>query len=209
MIKELPHFQIKKSYGGNQDWMKDPIMRMGGCGALTACDVCLVLAQNKGYTSLVPEEVFPITKKSYIAYGSTMKPYLHPRWKGINKLEYWTEGFEQYLKDIKEQHPDAPELSVQMLHKGVTWVQAGDQIMDRIDHGFPVPIMILHHDNKRFKEYEWHWFLLNGYDRKDDGTLLVKAVTYGEYEWLPLEELWITGRPLEDGGIILLDDKKG
>ena len=39
--KELNYFNIGSSFGGNQDWLKDPWMHLGGCGALAACDSIL------------------------------------------------------------------------------------------------------------------------------------------------------------------------
>ena len=38
MRHELEHFNIGSSYGGNQDWFRTFMMRIGGCGAETACD---------------------------------------------------------------------------------------------------------------------------------------------------------------------------
>ena len=38
MRRELEHFRIGDSYGGNQDWFPTFMMRIGGCGAETACD---------------------------------------------------------------------------------------------------------------------------------------------------------------------------
>ena len=49
----------------------------------------------------------------------------------------------------------------------------------------------------------WHWFLLIGYKEYDD-NIMVKAVTYGNYEWLDLNELWDTGYE-KKGGLILFD----
>ena len=44
MKKELEHFMIGASYGGNQEWFRSFMMRIGGCGAETACDSCLYFA---------------------------------------------------------------------------------------------------------------------------------------------------------------------
>ena len=71
----------------------------------------------------------------------------------------------------------------------------------QIDAGFPVPVLILNHKNRRFSDYNWHWFLINGYDDRGD-TFLVKAVTYSAYEWLDLAQLWDTGYARR-GGLIL------
>ena len=62
---------------------------------------------------------------------------------------------------------------------------------DIIDAGFPIPYLNLYHSSRSFKFYEWHWFLLNGYELWDD-TLRVKAVTYGSWNWLDFDALWET-----------------
>ena len=73
--------------------------------------------------------------------------------------------------------------------------------MKQIDSGYPVPILNLNHKNKEFKDYTWHWFLLNGYE-KTDNTLSVKAVTYSGYRWLDFGKLWDTGYT-NKGGLVL------
>ena len=47
---------------------------------------------------------------------------------------------------------------------------------------------------------------LRGYDEKPDGRFLVKAVTYGAYEWLDFAKLWNTGYDRK-GGLILFKEK--
>lgn len=205
MIRELPYFTIGDSYGSNQDWLTDPIMKLGGCGAVTACDLCIYLAKYYGAKSLVPFDVDKLDKKTYIAFAQKMKSYLHPRWKGINTLEAWMDSFQRYLDDCAEASGQSPIAGMRPVHKEILWPDAGKAITAQIDAGMPLPTMILHHQDKRFEDYEWHWFLLNGYTRTDDGHILVKAVTYSEARWLPLDKLWLTGRDLEDGGVVLLD----
>ena len=61
--------------------------------------------------------------------------------------------------------------------------------------------LCLLHKNKAFSDYKWHWFLINGYEIRDDKTL-IKAVTYSEYEWLDLKALWDTGHERR-GGFVL------
>ena len=78
---------------------------------------------------------------------------------------------------------------------------AKDAIVQQIDRGCPVPTLVLNHRDKSFRDYVWHWFLLNGYDASDQ-AFLVKAVTYGSYEWLDLRALWDTGYERR-GGLVL------
>ena len=53
MRRELEHFYIGYSYGGNQDWFRTFMMRLGGCGAETACDSSLYFALHMGVEGIL------------------------------------------------------------------------------------------------------------------------------------------------------------
>lgn len=99
----LPYFSIEGYFGGSQSWMLDPQMRLGGCAALTACDLCIYLSLQKGYSSLFPFAGEPLTKQVYRKFSGIMKPYLHPRITGVDTLKLFLDGFRQYLAAIP--HP--------------------------------------------------------------------------------------------------------
>ena len=44
--KELEYFFVEESYGGNQDLFPDVTMRDGGCGAIAACESCIILPER-------------------------------------------------------------------------------------------------------------------------------------------------------------------
>ena len=86
--------------------------------------------------------------------------------------------------------------------------QLGDalnrQLKEQLEAGLPVPFLMLKHkDSRRFQDFIWHWFLLTGYDTAGD-SCMAKAVTYGEWQWLDMDELWDTGFE-KKGGLILYD----
>lgn len=197
MKKELPHFYIDESYGGNQDWFPTFMMRIGGCGAETACDSSIYFALYKGITGIAPESAAHLTKQDYIDFAYVMRPYLSPRMSGIDRLDIYVDGYAQYLKDRGE-----TRLSMDMLDGSEPYETAAKALIRQIDEGYPIPTLILNHKNKTFDDYVWHWFLLNGYDLDDDGFLRVKAVTYSKYEWLDFRALWETGHK-KRGGLIL------
>ena len=78
---------------------------------------------------------------------------------------------------------------------------AAAAIVRQIDSGYPVPTLILNHKDRRMKDFNWHWFLINGYDEREDG-LWVKTVTYSSYLWVSLGQLWETGHKMR-GGLVL------
>ena len=196
MKHELKHFYIGDSYGGNQDWFPTFMMRIGGCGAETACDSSIYFALHRGLTKISPENTTKLTQEEYVRFAYKMKPYLSPRMTGIDRLEIYTAGYSQYLRDCCE-----TRLAMTPLHGTEPYEAAREAVVQQIDQGYPIPVLVLNHRMKKLRDYVWHWFLINGYD--DSGkTFLVKTVTYGTYEWLDLGELWDTGH-IRRGGLVL------
>ena len=81
--------------------------------------------------------------------------------------------------------------------------EAREAVIRQIDSDSPIPYLMLKHQNKNghLEDYIWHWFILAGYEETED-DLMVKAVSYGEYKWFSLKELWDTGYD-KKGGMIL------
>ena len=65
MKKELDYFQVEHLYGGCQDWFTDPMMKMGGCAAIAACESCIYFDLHYG-TKLYPFEKNRLGRKDYI-----------------------------------------------------------------------------------------------------------------------------------------------
>lgn len=196
MKRELEHFYIGSSYGENQDWFPTFMMHIGGCGAETACDSSIYFAVHRGLKRIAPGNAASLTKDDYIRFAYQMKPYLSPRMTGIDRLDIYIDGYAEYLRSCGESG-----LSMTTFDGGEPFEKARDAVVRQIDGGCPVPTLILNHSNKRYADYVWHWFLINGYDDSGD-EFLVKAVTYSAYEWLSLKGLWNTGFKLR-GGFVL------
>lgn len=196
MQKELDYFTIERSYGGNQDWFWDPMMKIGGCAAVTACDSSIYFDCYKGTEKLYPYEKTALTRRDYTRFGMKMKPYLRPRHTGINSLELYIEGYGKYLSD-----KGCDAIRMEALLGTEPAEQAKQALIEQIDRGLPVPCLILKHQNPLFEDYVWHWFLLTGYDTAGDACM-AKAVTYGAFKWLDMDDLWNTGYE-QKGGLIL------
>ena len=82
------------------------------------------------------------------------------------------------------------------------WQDAWDLVRQQIDRNLPVPCLLLHHRDKAFDDFQWHWFNLAGYD-ESGGVARVRAVTYAHEFWLDLPALWHTGHA-QKGGLIKL-----
>ena len=75
MKRELEHFTLDGSLGGQQEWFTEYWMKIGGCGAVTACDVCVYLARNRDLPGTCPFDPWNFTKEDYLAFGERMRPY--------------------------------------------------------------------------------------------------------------------------------------
>ncbi|MBQ6744371.1 MAG: hypothetical protein IJP51_01630 [Acidaminococcaceae bacterium] len=200
MLKELDYFWVGEEYGGRQSLLPDMIMRFAGCAAVTACDSLIYMTLYKNLKNLCPFSTDQLRGRDYVAFFKTVKPYLRPRLMGINRLEIFVAAFKKFLKEHGTFFLDV-----------LPWSGDHDEqdtvntIRQQIDRGFLIPYLLLHHKNPNFENYEWHWFLLTGYDEKPDGRFMVKAVTYGAYEWLDFAKLWNTGYDRK-GGLILFKE---
>lgn len=196
MKHELEHFKIGHSYGGNQDWFPTFMMRIGGCGAETACDSSIYFALHRGLSKIAPENAAKLTKDDYVNFAYEMKPYLSPRMSGIDRIEIFIDGYAEFLRDRGESR-----LTMTPFSGDEPFEKAQETVKQQINSGYPIPTLILNHSNRKYKDYVWHWFLINGYDDSHNG-FFVKAVTYSSYQWLNLKELWNTGYQRR-GGFVL------
>ena len=180
------------------------MMRIGGCGAETACDSSLYFALNMGIEGIYPFDKENLSKRDYVDFAHVMEKYLWPRMSGIDRTEIFTAGYAKFLKDR-----GVDCISMTTLEGTEPYEAAAAAVRKQIDSGYPVPTLILNHRDRRFADYNWHWFLINGYDTRENGQdtadaagMLVKAVTYSSYEWLDLRRLWDTGH-IRRGGLVL------
>ncbi|MDO4265542.1 MAG: hypothetical protein Q4C63_03645 [Eubacteriales bacterium] len=195
---ELPYFMVDGDYGFDQDKFLDPWMKLGGCGAVTACDSCITLTLHKGLR-LYPYGLSgpSVTKAEYVRFAKVMKPFLRPRHMGINTLEIYMDGFLDYQKAVLGE----VRLRMRGLPGSTAEKQAKTALREQIDNGFPVPCLTLRHQDEQFEDYVWHWFLLTGYQQYRE-QFFVKAVSYGEWKWFDFGALWNTGHE-ERGGLVL------
>lgn len=197
MKKELAYFNIQDSYGGNQNWFSDPMMKLGGCAAVVSCDLCVYLKILRQYNHLYPFDIISLQKEDYIKFSKIMKQYLHPRMKGINTLELYIDGFRKYLDSVNDE-----EIQIKPFSGEYSVDNAKEIVINQINKEIPIPFLLLKHRNKEMKELVWHWFLIVGYEETDD-DLLIKIVTYGKHRWISFNKLWDTGYDKKGGMVIV------
>lgn len=186
------------SVGWNQEEFTDWSMYDGGCAAVTACDLSIFLARKKRFSALYPYDPFHVRREDYLAFSEEMKPYLRPRWQGIDTLELYLDGLSAYWRDR-----GAFSLRGSGIPGTVQWQQAGEMVRTQIDAGFLIPCLLLYHRKSIFQEFQWHWFNIAGYENAGD-EMYVKAITYGRAYRLNFREMWDTGYRRK-GGLIKIE----
>lgn len=198
MERQLNYFTIDGSFGGSQDWFRNIVMHVGGCAAATACDSCIYFGREFNRPKLYPYDIWELNRKDYVQFSQKMKPYIKPRVKGVYKLEWYIQGMSGYLSDIGE------EIPMKAFSGDHSFAEARALIKGQIDRGYPIPYLLLYHqDKERFKDFIWHWFLTVGYREADD-DLLITVATYGQATEFSLKRLWDTGHE-QKGGLILYE----
>lgn len=195
MKKELPLFNVDELIGFDQELFKDLWMNKGGCGAVVACDCCIYFKKYFNMSRLYHGDADRITKVDYERFAMSMKPFLSPRFSGINRLEIFVDGFNDYLKSTGE-----ARIKTDFLYSSCPYSKFLAEVKRLINSGMPVPMLVLKHKSPALADFVWHWFWLAGYEEFGD-VCMVKAISYGTYHSLSLYELWDSGYS-EKGGII-------
>lgn len=198
---ELPYFNVGKNYGGNQNWMMDPWMHLGGCAALTTCDAFIYMAMYKGRSDLYQlkkNDQRILDRREYSKFAMSVKLYLEPRRTGLKDLKTYTDGVELYLEDTQ-----VKDVILKTVDGHSDYEKAEKAVKKSLDDGRPFAYLMLKHKDKKFDFFAWHWFLINGYEEREDG-FYIKAATYGKAHWLNMEKLWDTGYD-NRGGIVFFE----
>ena len=168
----IDYFNIEGTPGGNQDWCTDFWMYLGGCAALAACDLSICLSKNLGLADCCPYDPEHMTRKQYVDFSMVMKPYIHPRMGGVAKLSLFTDGYGKYLNDR------GYDVTFDVCPGEKSFEEAEIFVKNALKKNLPVPFLLLRHRDKRFKDLNWHWFMITGYDVKNERSIL-KYHTYG------------------------------
>lgn len=203
--KILNYFTIDNTPGGNQDWLSEWDMNMGGCAAVTACDLCIFLARlshRERYRKLYPFNPENLSREDFMSFSSIMKPYLSPRYHGIDFLETYICGLYDYLRSAQ----NGDTLILEGMSGNVPYENFAEAVTDQIDRDLPIPFLLLNHRDIKLDDFQWHWFNLAGYDENEDGINIL-TVTYGEYQWFSLRNIYDTGYDRK-GGIIRIFERQ-
>lgn len=193
--KHLPLFNIGNMTGFDQEKFTDPWMKIGGCGAVTACDISIYLTKYKNMC-LYPFDTECVSKRDYIAFSKIMKPFLSPRFTGIDTLEAYIEGFRDYVLSRGE------NITLTPLYANCDFPTFKEAVITSVDKEIPVPMLVLRHKKPSLSDFVWHWFYIAGYI-ESERTTKVEVISYGKRHFFDLAEIYDSGYERKGGVVII------
>lgn len=200
MEKELDFFKIDGTYyGGDQNWHTHPIMKLGGCSAVCACEQCIALARSFPLLEkLYPYDPFHVTREDFLKFFEIMFRYIYPGIGGLTSIDKFERMFLRYAQDA------GIGLVFEKLDGHAEISQAKKFVQKAIGDGVPVMYLMLKHFAAEFDEYEWHWFNLTGYESCDEEMSVIFA-TWGNRYSFDFVRAWNTGK-FWRGGMLRIAD---
>lgn len=185
MKKEIGYINIEEFYGGNQEWLPTPFMRMGGCAAVTACEIMVYLA-SRGRRELYPYNTDKITKEDFTAFAAQVAVYLHPRLSGVDSGQTFIHDLKGYLA------AKGLDLTFTQQSSDLPAEKAFSFICEHIDKGLPLAYLMLRHKDKSFGDFVWHWWVITGYETAEN-TRCVICASFGQRHVFDFDRLYDTG----------------
>ena len=176
-----------KYYGGNQEWYSNIFHKKAGCGPTTASTITMYESKNK------------YSKEEFIKLMDNMWNYITPGMMGLNKIEYFDEGYNKYIKDNKLNLKETNILNISKSKDERPNIEELYEFLNnsiKLDH----PVAFLNLDNgKETKLDAWHWVTIVGIEH--DGNHLIATITdEGLLKKIDLT-LWLNSTTKEGGFI--------
>lgn len=196
---QLDFFWIDgKYYGGDQKWHSRFLMNIGGCSAVSACEVCIYLAKTMPeLRALYPFDPENVTRDDFLKFFEIMFEYIYPGMGGLTSINKFARMLGRYAETT------GAKTKISTLSGSAPYAEAEAFAMHAIDAGLPVMYLLLSHSDLKFDEYEWHWFTLTGYEKTEAG-MDVTFATWGKQHRFSLKKAWDTGKVWR-GGMVCME----
>lgn len=139
-------------YGGNQEWFHEQWAQRAGCASVLASNMYACYHDQSIYELddflKVMEEMFQQMTPGYMGY-----PYLYKFARTFVKIMD-KEGYD--FKPVYQK-------------KSKNYKQAITFVLESLNEGHPVALLILHHRAEELEEDNWHWICVSGYIEKENG----------------------------------------
>lgn len=192
---EVPFVRVDgRYYGGNQEWSPNWLTRLGGCSTVTACEISICMARHGVGEALYPYDPYHVTMSQFLDFLQNVFTFVRPGVCGLTSLEQYAQEFDAYATTRNVR------LAAECLHGEEPVADAQHFVQSGLQHGIPLACLVLNHKDRSFKDVEWHWFCVTGWEREADQFRLIVG-TYGNRYVLDLNRLWDTGHR-QKGGLV-------
>lgn len=166
MILDYPKiYEDKKliGFGGNQDWFVDVWARKAGCASVSATDIFIYYTKH--------EREF--AKTMYLDYMNEMFKLMEPGKRGFPYVYIYARRLSRLLNNCKYR-----------IYRRPLVYDASKIIIDSINHGHPLGLLILTHRRRKVRDDLWHWVTIVGYEETEKGLDIV-FLDCGEEKRIP------------------------
>ncbi len=197
MKKELDFISIDGYYGADQHWFENKFMRLAGCSAVAASELCAYLALHFDHLKkLYPFDAVHITKQDFIHFMNSMFNFVTPGIFGMRSIRRFAKCFMRYTSFV------GVDVQISLLSGQNSVERAKKFIVQGIGEGYCILYLLLTHKNIEVDEYTWHWFTLTGYEQKE-GSMTVDFASWGKKHTLDFDKLWKTDKIIRGGMVIV------
>ena len=164
------------AYGGNPEWFPGTFQRRAGCGSVTGTNIAVC----EGLFSEEVENSESIPHESYLELMEGMYQYMTPGFMGYPLIGKFKKDFLSFASDRGK------KLKARSMFLPRNRQDCLDFIKEGLYHGHPTALLIWRHSRKEFREDNWHWVTITGYD--EEREILIWS-NCGEREEIPVKVL--------------------
>ena len=159
-----------KYYGGVQEWYKNFFKKMAGCGPTTASTMTMYESRKKNLSE-------HYSKDKFINLMEELWNYVTPRTRGLNRIEYYVQGYDRYIRDNNIQLLNNKTLKIpKQKEKRPNKKDIFEFLSEAIKNNHPVAFLNLN-NGKEEKIDSWHWVTVVGVMYNDEKNILKATIT--------------------------------
>jgi|GEM_PF-1600091 len=169
--------------GANQYWATNKFHALSGCGPTTASEILAYLSVTYPLScaSLTQDMKIPLKKETFKDYITQVRAYVKPSINGLTDINFYQNQLLAFAKTKQV------ELSSNQISSELTADEAFEEIVNVIDHGLPLALLILKNPHKDIDPYTWHWMTVIGYDIPKKR---LRIATHGREHELDFVHVW-------------------
>ena len=175
-----------ETLGANQYWFPQKFAALSGCGPTTAAEILAQLTKQYpiAMQGLPPESFGVLERKSFVRFMQEVREYVKPGVMGLTDIDFYTDQTINYARSC------GVNLKGIQIDSNIDAKAAYQTVIETIDAGRPLALLILTNPNPDIREFTWHWMTIIGYDKRK-GSIII--ATHGHMHTLDFSHVWVNG----------------